>query len=182
MSSRTGSSYINNEINSDSKFEENNNINKNSFTNKNKRRVKFNSSSNNYNPLYKKEEKSSTLFRNYFDGSFDSFETEDDNNSLTEDTITLSKRSTKSYDDNENSVILNISQDKLLFNNPQYDSMFIQDIDPFKEKSFHNNKENNNILNALIEDEMENKDVNDVTKRPPNYFDLSKKEKIKMRQ
>jgi len=180
---RTDSGFINKDLDSDSKFEDNRSINKNSFSNKSKRRVRFNSFGNSLiNPLYKKEEKSSTLFGNYFDGSFENFETEDDNNSLTEDTITLNKHSNKNYEDNENSVILNISQDKLLFNNPQYDSMFIHDIDPFKEKSFHNNKENNNILDALKEDDKEVKEennINDVNERPPSYSDSSKKEKNK---
>ncbi|ORX58459.1 RNI-like protein [Piromyces finnis] len=179
---RADSGYIKNSKEHD--YEENKNVRKNSITRK--RRVRFNSFNNNLNnPLYKKEEKSTTLFRNYFDGSFDNFETENDNDSLTEDTITLHKNQNQINNDEykESSAILNISQDKLLFNNPQYDSMFIHDIDPFKEKSFHNTTESINILDTLNEDEKETKKeiklIYESDGKPPNYFDFNTKGKSK---
>jgi len=151
---------------------------------KSKRKVRFNSFNNSMsNPLYKKEEKNSILFRNYFDDAFDNIETEDTENTRTEHDINYKNKSNNNP--NDYSIVLNLSQDKILFNNLQYDSMFIHDIDPFKEKDTlkKENKENknfnDNILDELKEEEKKEKKNNNndyFNEKPPNY-DSSKKEK-----
>ncbi|ORX64049.1 hypothetical protein BCR32DRAFT_298231 [Anaeromyces robustus] len=170
---------------SDSKMNKND-TSKNSFT-KSKRKVRFNSFSDSIsNPLYKKEERNSILFKNYFDDAFDNLETEDVDTTRTENGINY--KNDFNNNPNDFSIVLNLSQDKILFNNLQYDSMFIHDIDPFKDKdtSKKNNKEDNfhnNILDELKEEEeKENREkknkYNDYfNEKPPSYFDSSKMEK-----
>jgi hypothetical protein len=122
------------------------------------------------NPLYVKNEKSSQnsiLFKNYFSDSFEdeNDETEKENNIRTEDTRTLRENSKNEYNPSNNSIILNFNQDKILFNNLQYDSIFIRDIDPFKERNIQNNENTNfngNILDELKKEEnKENNKRND---------------------
>jgi len=183
-----------NRVNSDSKLklDDDANISKNSF-NKSKRRIRFNSFSSSSNPLYKRD--NSSLFRNYFNDSYEKFVTEDDNEIGTEeDTITLNKSPIKNNTSDDHSITLNISKDKMLFNNIQYDSFFIHDIDPFKEtinsqKNYNNNNGfTGNILDELKEDEkkddkyIENSMINPnyYSERPPSYcFDSPKKESIR---
>jgi len=193
----TGESEFNtNTVNSDSKLKWNDDadISRNSF-NKSKRRIRFNSfSSSTSNPLYKRD--NSSLFRNYFNDSYEKFVTEDDDEAGTEDTITLNKSPFNNNNSNENSLTLNISKDKLLFNNIQYDSFFIHDIDPFKEtsssqKNYSNTGFTGNILDELKEDEkkddkyIENSMINPnyYSEKPPSYcFDSPKKESVRFNE
>ena len=173
MSFTDKTKFSNNNIaSSESKLLDNVNIiNKNSSSSKSKRKVKFNSINNSMdNPLYVKNEKSSQnsiLFKNYFSDSFEdeNDETEKENNIRTEDTRTLRENSKNEYNPSNNSIILNFNQDKILFNNLQYDSIFIRDIDPFKERNIQNNENTNfngNILDELKKEEnKENNKRND---------------------
>jgi len=196
MTGKTSASELNNTFDSDDKLKLDADTSKNSF-NKNKRRVIFNSFTSKSNPLYKKEEKSSTLFRNYFDDSYEKFVTEEDDEVRTEDTITLKKSPIKINNTDENSLTLNISKDKLLFNNIQYDSMFIRTIDPFKESTNKKILSHNglgftgNILDELKEengkneeDDREDSEINTnyFNEKPPNYYISPKKESIKFEE
>lgn len=180
ISERTESKYNNDIGHSNSKLVDNiNNNNKDSF-NDNKRKVRFNSFSN---PLYKKDEKNhqnSIIFKNYFGDLFEEEEdeTEKENIIRTEGTITHKDNliKEKEYNPSDYSIVLNLSQDKILFNNLQYDSVFIHDIDPFKEKSIQKNQSstNFNILDELKEEEKkENKNKSDNNNNKDNFNEKS---------
>jgi len=196
MTGKISASELNNTFDSDNKLKLDADTSKNSF-NKSKRRIRFNSFNSKSSPLYKKEEKSSALFRNYFDDSYEKFVTEEDDEVRTEDTITLKKSPIKTNNTDENSLTLNISKDKLLFNNIQYDSMFIRTIDPFKENTNKNFLSHNdlgftgNILDELKEenekiedDDREDTEINTnyFNEKPPNYFISPKKDSIKFEE
>jgi len=163
ITKKTESDYSENNITRiDSKLMDNSvDSNKDSFT-KSKRKVRFNSFS-------KKDEKShqnSIIFKNYFGDSFEegADDSEKDNNIRTENIIAHEEtsRKEKEYNPNDYSIVLNLSQDKILFNNIQYDSMFIHDIDPFKEESVQKvqNNTNFNILDELKDEEKKENIVN----------------------
>jgi len=163
ITKKTESDYSENNITRiDSKLMDNSvDSNKDSFT-KSKRKVRFNSFS-------KKDEKSrqnSIVFKNYFGDSFEegADDSEKDNNIRTENIIAHEEtsRKEKEYNPNDYSIVLNLSQDKILFNNIQYDSMFIHDIDPFKEESVQKvqNNTNFNILDELKDEEKKENIVN----------------------
>jgi hypothetical protein len=169
-------------------------VSKDSFTTKSKRRIRFNSFSNSFSKKDGKSHQNSILFKNYFGDSFEdeNDETEKEINTKTEDNITPRESRESLIQKTDRSNVFNLSQDKILFNNLQYDSMFIREIDPFKEKSIvlknQNSQFNGNILDELKEEEKkeeekkENENKNNdndkyFDEKPPSYNSTFKKGK-----
>jgi len=155
-------------------------VSKDSFTTKSKRRIRFNSFSNSFSKKDGKSHQNSILFKNYFGDSFEdeNDETEKEINTKTEDNITPRESRESLIQKTDRSNVFNLSQDKILFNNLQYDSMFIREIDPFKEKSIvlknQNSQFNGNILDELKEEEKkeeEKKENENKNNDNDKYFD-----------